>query len=140
MRNSNPDYRADISTTLRYHSPPFDRVLNLLMLKHPDEAQYRIEIFEAGMEYRTMYSDRHKSLLRSLFDSLAISEYLLSMHHQNPSEMSIKLILINMELYLKTSIATADKWLHPTELKEGELIQLERQLPIILNKISRITA
>lgn len=118
-------------------SPMFRVVDELLNDESLGEDELCRAIFDAGKMYKSDECDSQQGLLESLFDSLAICEYILTLE---PSPKHANLILICMEYYLKASLFKLDEWLNPGNISESQLQQLETELPLILNKLNRVRA
>ncbi|KAB2813935.1 hypothetical protein [Phaeocystidibacter luteus] len=103
------------------------------------ETQLCDAIFSAGKAYHLSSEDKHASALESLFDALAICEYVLTVRFdKNKVAKHAKLVLICMELYLKASLFKLDEWVNPGRLSEAQLRQLETEVPLILNKLNLV--
>lgn len=138
----NPDfsYRATWLYDQRGVGPLFKAVEKILDDSSLEECTMCDAIFHAGDQYRRIHSDKHSSVLESLFDALAICEFVLTLESSQKSKRHHRLMLICMELYLKASMFKLDEWMNPGKITDAELLQLEVELSFILGRIEQIEA
>lgn len=131
-------YKAHWLFTQDGVGPMFRAVDRLLADPNLSELEMCTAIFNAGKAYHCPTKDQHDSFLESLFDSLAICEYVLTLNLSCPSKKHFNLMLICMEFYLKASMFKFDEWMNPGKITEAEIAQLELELPRILNRLREV--
>lgn len=117
--------------------PFFQLVDHLFDFTNYDEKELCKVIFQTGREYHGK-APSTRTYLDSLFDALAITDYLYATWKNSDSCDDYALILTSMELYIKSMLANMGNWMGD-DVTAAELHQLEVEIPRVLNRLKEVT-